>query len=469
MEERRSSKIPYILIVVLALAIAGLLLYILPYRYQLNHTETFEQSDEPLNNPLTGYAPNAENVEECEDSRLVYIGLTWSMWEPEQGVYDTESLEKTFHIERWKEENKHAVLRFICDIPGETGHKDIPEWLYDKTRDGEFYDMEYGSGYSPDYENEYFRERHGLALEALAKYCNQDDFVAYVELGSLGHWGEWHTNTDAGLSPLPDAQICWEYALDYSDNFHTSRLLMRRNFVMAADGNLGLYNDMTGSREDTDEWMGWIQAGGSFETAGEALQYEPMEEFWKTAPSGGEFTSRYPLEELLGDRLVETLDMIKESHMTFIGPKCPEGDLKDSTAAETIRERLGYRYYISSMSTQYSFSEGCLEAEIVWENTGIAPLYWDWPVTMYVYNLDEELKYWELLDIKLPELLPGESITTVAKIPFTDEFRQGYQIGIGITDPDEDEHLSLAMDVEKRDSIQMIYTYDGDKGGAKYE
>ena len=149
MEKRRSSKIPYILIVVLALAIAGLLLYILPYRYQLNHTETFEQSDESLNNPLTGYAPNAENVEECEDSRLVYIGLTWSMWEPEQGVYDTESLEKTFHIERWKEENKHAVLRFICDIPGETGHKDIPEWLYDKTRDGEFYDMEYGSGYSP--------------------------------------------------------------------------------------------------------------------------------------------------------------------------------------------------------------------------------------------------------------------------------------------------------------------------------
>ena len=32
---------------------------------------------------------------------------------------------------------------------------DIPQWLYDKTdHAGTWYDMEYGKGYAPDYNNE---------------------------------------------------------------------------------------------------------------------------------------------------------------------------------------------------------------------------------------------------------------------------------------------------------------------------
>lgn len=457
---KRRSRIPYIMLIVLLLGCAGLLLYIVPYRYQLNHTVTFNESKEPLDNPLTGYAPPAESVEECKDSRLVYIGLTWSMWEPRQGEYDTEALEEAFNIERWKSEGKHAVLRFICDIPQDERHMDIPEWLYERTRDGEYYDNGYGAGYSPDYENEYFRERHSLAVKALAEYCNQDDFVSYVELGSLGHWGEWHTNTEEGVSPMPDAQLCWDYVLDYSDNFHNARLMMRRNYVMAAEGGMGLYNDMTGSPADTEEWLGWIESGGSFETSGRALEYKPMENFWETAPSGGEFTSAFTMEELLSDRLTETLEMIRDTHMTFIGPKCPEGSLKDENSAQVIREELGYRYYISSLSTQYSFADGRLEVKLVWENKGLAPLYWDWPVTIYVYNEQGEIKYWEMVDIRLSELYPGNSIETVSSIPFTDEFRQGYQIGIGITSPDEDEYITLAMDTEKKDNIQLLYTYE---------
>lgn len=458
---KTGPQIPYIMLVVLALACAGLLLYIVPYRYHLNNTVTFTETDDRLDNPLTGYAPPAENAEECRDSKLVYIGITWAMWEPAEGEYDIEAVEELFNVERWKNENKHAVLRFICDEPGEEEHMDIPRWLYERTRDGEFYDTSYGTGYSPDYENGYFRERHSLAVQALAEYCNQDDFVAYIELGSLGHWGEWHTNTDEGLKPLPDAQTCWEYVLDYSDNFHNARLLMRRNYVMASDGNMGLYNDMTGSKDDTEEWLGWIRDGGSFETAGEALDYVPMEGFWQTAPCGGEFTSQYMMEEMLSDRFSDTLNMIRDTHMTFIGPQCPEGEMKDASPAWAIREELGYRYYISAMNTQYSFSDGELKVGMTWENAGIAPLYWDWPVTMYVYDLNGDVKYWETVDISLSELLPGGTVQTECSIPFTDEIRRGYQIGIGITDPDEKEYISLAMETERKGNVQIIYAYEG--------
>ena len=78
---------------------------------------------------------------------------------------------------------------------------------------------------------------------------------------------------------------------------------------------------------------------------------------------------------------------------------------------------------------------------------------------MYVYDKSGELKYWETVELELSKLYPGREIETVTHIPFTEEFRDGFQIGIGITDPDEEEHLELAMDGTIEDGIQMIYTY----------
>ena len=98
---------------------------------------------------------------------------------------------------------------------------------------------------------------------------------------------------------------------------------------------------------------------------------------------------------------------------------------------------------------------------MTWENSGIAPIYWDWPVMMYVYDLEGNLEYWETVDIRLSELMPGEQIETENHIPFTDLLRQGYTIGIGITDPDEAETIALAMDCERTDEgIHLIYTYE---------
>ena len=462
MDNRRSRSFYVYLFVILglALAIACLLFYIVPYRYGLTKSIAYSPSDVALDNPLTGYAPPATNVEECEDSQLVYIGVTWAEWEPEEGVYDTESLERKFNITRWKAEGKHAVLRFMCDVPGKEQHMDIPRWLYQRTQDGVYYDVSYGQGYCPDYENTVFRERHALAIQALATYCNQDTFVAYVELGSLGHWGEWHTTLTEDVPPLPDAEVCNEYVLDYSNNFHNARLLMRRNFSIAAEGGLGLYNDLAGDLEQTQKWLDWLKNGGSYETDGEPLHLTPIRRFWEQAPVGGELTQEYSMDELLGRRMKDTLETVEAGHMSFIGPNCPTEDLKDSDSARELRESMGYRIYISELRTEYSFKDDCLNVFMTWRNTGLAPLYWDWPVTMYVYDRDGELKYWEDIEIQLSKLVPGESIITESQIPFTDLFRQGFQVGVGIVSPEGGNHVRLAMDGEERNGTLVIYTYE---------
>ncbi len=456
----KHSTAPYVVIIVLGLILIGLLLYIVPFRYGLNASVDYSASDEPLNNPLIGFAPWAEKVEECEDSQLVYIELRWADWEPTMDSFDLEGLIERCHIERWKEEGKNAVLRFVCDMPGDERHMDIPDWLYMRTGDGAFYDGEYGKGYCPDYSNEFFRERHALAIRALAEYCNQDEFVAYVELGSLGHWGEWHTNEEGGALPMPDAEICGQYVLDYSDAFTNALLLTRRNYSIAVEGGLGLYHDMTGDPDETEEWLDWLKNGGVQETDGEALELVPVEHFWDDAPVGGEFGGDRTDEEMLGRWKDETMECVESTHMSFIGPHCPSGELKDSQAAQELRERLGYRLYVSHLETSYVFGKSQLEVRMTWGNVGLAPLYWDWPVTMYVYDNTGKAIYWETVDIDLRKLTPGENIETVSHIPFTDVFRQGFQIGIGIESPDLTQHIMLAMEGEDRDGARVIYTFE---------
>jgi hypothetical protein len=120
----------------------------------LNSKEySFNEDVTPLNNPYIGYAPEAGYSALCEKYRLVYLNLLWSELEPDEGQYNWDVIEEKYNLKRWRREGKNLVLRFVCDIPSKEEHMDIPQWLYDKTGDGEFYDIEYGKGYSPDYSN----------------------------------------------------------------------------------------------------------------------------------------------------------------------------------------------------------------------------------------------------------------------------------------------------------------------------
>ena len=465
---------PAAVIALLLAAIAGLLYYIIPLRYHLNHREFYDALVENVKNPLIGYAPAADNPEACKDTTLVFIGLTWAEWEPERGRFDIEGMEEKYHIQRWKEEGKRAVLRFIADYPGEERHLDIPDWLYRATRDGHFYETSYGSGYAPDYSNAYLKERHLQAIEALADYCNQDEFVAYVELGTLGHWGEWHTHSgeDSRIPLLPDAELCWEYALDYSDHFFNALLLMRRNYPMMTDAGLGLYHDMVGSPKDTKEWMKWLQEGGVQDTQGAPLELEATANYWENAPVGGEMTSGIGMETILGDGLRDTIDMIRGAHMSFLGPKCPvfpegDGGLAGNEelmgAAELIEGNLGYRLYISSLQTRFDFGQNRIHVTFQWENNGVAPCYWDWPVMMVVYDHSGKRIYWQSLELAISTILPGSTVQTEGEIPYSNELNKGYSIGIVITSPDEREHIRLAMKdiVPDEEGVHILYTHEG--------
>ena len=395
----------------------------------------YKESQTTFGNPLMGYARNAWYNDVSEDISLLYVDITWAELEPEEGVYAWEAIEEKNQFARWKKEGKHLVLRFVCDIPGNTEHMDIPEWLYEKSgKAGKWYDGEYGKGFAPDYENSTIISCHEQAVKALGARFGQDGLISYIELGSLGHWGEWHVNYGEGIQRIPGEEIREKYILPWIEAFPDAMILMRRPFAAAKKYGFGLYNDMTGHPQGTQSWFDWINNGGDYDQTGEKNAIVSMKDFWKTAPSGGEFTSSLSMEEMMDTNLSETVELIREAHTTFLEPKIPDEDYADEY--KEVLKNMGYRLWISKAEIKSTRNSSHLE--LTWENSGVAPLYKDWPVYVYIEDDTGKLVEKRKIPMEISSVLPGEKKVTSIMLE-TDRLNslleKGYRLAVGIEDP----------------------------------
>lgn len=425
--------------------------------------QQYEQRNEPLYNPLMGFAAEADYKEAVGENTLVYLEVLWTEIEPSQGVYDFSALEEQNYLAQWRKEGKHVVLRFICDKPSDTPHMDIPQWLYDQTGDGTHYAYDdTHKGYSPDYANPVFIEAHAKAIEALGAHFGHDTFVSFVELGSLGHWGEWHVNYEAGIVPMPKEAVREQYVTPYFSAFPNAKFLMRRPFHTAVKNGFGLYDDTAGNPEATALWLDWIQNGGGYAQAGEEDALAPMPDAWKTAPIGGEFNSDLSMREMLTSGLDTTLSLLKQSHTTFLGPKFPNGRGEENgegceDGIEAVRKTLGYRLWVSTAEYLSPKDSGQYTVSLTWNNSGTAPMYWDWGVYLYFYDAGQKLLGKIPVNINLTELLPGEEIQSVTTLE-VGQFKDAAYICVGIEDPMTSKPaVNLAMETSEINKTMVLF------------
>jgi hypothetical protein len=423
----------------------------------------FDKISGPILNPVMGWAPWATLREISQPHTLVYADLTWRDFEPNMGAYDFESFEKTRQLARWRAEGQRVVFRFVMDRPGSESHLDIPDWLFEKmNRDGKFYDNEYGKGFSPNYSNTVLLEHHRLAIKALGDQYRRDGFFAFIELGSLGHWGEWHTHPP--LEPLPPENIRNLYVLHYIKAFPDTYLLMRRPFSIARQLNLGLYNDMTGSLEDTNPWLDWIENGGDY-LPNEKNTLVPMPDGWERAPIGGEQAPTMSNEEIYTANLETTLQLLKESHTTFIGPGGPykvEAGSSLQAGIDQVLSTIGYRLYMekAEMPLIVKFDKA-IQVKLSFSNDGIAPFYYNWPTLIYLFDESGKTIGTYPLAMDLRKILPGRINDVSFDLPVS-TFEDGtYSIGFAIIDPLTGKPgVKLANESARNDLIQVVGTFE---------
>lgn len=405
--------------------------------------ETFypSESADVLNNPYMGWAPSAEGGPYEHPHRLVYVNATWRELEPVKGEYTFEAFEKKYNFSYWRDKGINVIFRLNMDFPAKEVHMDIPDWLYDEIHgDGTWYDLDYGKGFSPNYSNPMLISYHQLLIEALASRYGNEPIISIIALGSIGHWGEWHTKQDQPTSiPFPTIEISDRYVDHYLKSFTGKYLVMRRPFSIAKENNIGLYNDSFGDPVQTfDYFINNIQKGYYDYLAG--AEQPAMPDFWKYAPSGGEIANPPGMSCFEKEHINSTLKQIRDCHTSWLGPSCPAYYSIDSELQnnfDLMLNTMGYRFVLYSVKHPRKVEAGnTLPVKMVWKNKGVAPFYYPWPLELSLSDSNSNIVCSSILSEDIRSWLPGKrSVNASLEIP-SGLSAGNYSLCIAILDPD---------------------------------
>jgi len=375
----------------------------------------------PLDNPLKGYCLYTNAGEIHRPYSMVFQYVSWKELEPIEGKYAFEAWEKKWAHPRAM--GKHVVLRVYVDYPSKPSG--LPDWLRNKgVKESPYRD--HGGGKSPDYNHPQMVLAMERFIAAFGNRYNAHPRVAFIQLGLLGFWGEWHTYPHAKwfASEATQHRVLRAYQRAFPD-----KQLMARyaDGVLARYRKIGFHDDMF--PEDTDNGKDWsflarMRRGGH--TAS-----------WKHNVVGGEMVP-HAAGKWLGPQWAHTQEMVQRSHFSWIGPYGPALDAnvarKLEARSDELVRRMGYQFRLMEVRFSKQIVVGKAgTVAIRGTNEGVAPFYYPWPVKLAWLDARGAV----ISDVKLPDdirtWLPGEfEFKTSVTVPK----RAGiFQLGLGVIDP----------------------------------
>ncbi|MDX2064529.1 MAG: DUF4832 domain-containing protein [Fimbriimonadaceae bacterium] len=374
----------------------------------------FTPAPGPLDNPLKGWAPYAFNGQAYAlPHTMAFHYVSWRELEPAEGDYQFTKFER-----RWETEGsrgRHVILRLYMDYPNQPNA--LPTYLIDQgVKQTRYVTKEVGNGYSPDYRDPRLLAALEKLIAKMGVRYNRDPRVAFLQLGTLGFWGEWHTWPRESLFAPPEVQRRVINA--YRRAFPNKHIMARYPGGELAPMNwLGFHDDMF--PEDTDPPAGTRSLESTFLPM---MRKSGLAQRWRTAPIGGEMVPR-AAKRFLGPEWETTKRALELAHFSWVGPYGPSMETlsaTERTRAEWMVRRMGYNFVLNT--ADFARNPDHLLVQLRGTNTGVAPFYYRWPVRLAyikdrglgrVFESNVDIRTWQpgpfSARIKLPLPQAGES------------------------------------------------------------
>ncbi len=173
-----------------------------------------DEMTEPLVNPHKGwvihYFDNTvakygnrlgdDNLDDFPGFTTVYLRLAWNYLEPEEGRFNWEVIDGP--IRRWRATGKRIAFRISCCETDADQPYATPEWVCRAGARGQFFG---GGNWEPDYSDPVFLAKLEKFLAAFAVRYDGKDWLEFIDMGSVGVWGEWHTSHSSRIPLTADA------------------------------------------------------------------------------------------------------------------------------------------------------------------------------------------------------------------------------------------------------------------------
>jgi hypothetical protein len=384
---------------------------------------------------------------------VAYIRFNWVDVEPVEGQYNWKLIDDV--IAAWKPRGAAVSMRVMTCNAHSAGYYSSPKWLFDAGAKG----FEYLAGgddptsggkriprIEPDYADPVYLARHGAFLEALGRRYDGSPDVAFLDIGSYGVWGEWHTQHPAAI------EIRRRIVDLYCRAFRKTPLVFMSDDAEAlpyalAQGT-GFRRDGVGSPWHEQNWIG----------SKKYAKVEGMADVWKKAPVVFEWFGDYDYLKSRGWSFDNAVNFMLQNHVTLINDNFGKFPLEALPQLHKLARLSGYRFVLRELSHEPTAKRGAdVAMTMKWANVGVGKLYS--PFVPRLALLDAAGKPVLTADLKADprDWLPGErEIVERISIPATLQPGE-YALAVTLVDPSQPGRwLRLAMDAPEQHGFYIV-------------
>ena len=344
-----------------------------------------------------------------EDSHLldfpgmdhIYIRLAWAYLEPQEGQFNWDIIDNI--INKWIEKGLKISFRISCK---ETSTDRIeqqfatPKWVMEAGAKGDYYRRGKKVGpdgpWEPVFDDPVYLEKLENFLRAFAKRYDGKLWLRYVEVGSIGDWGEGHTSSGSKIEY--DYNQRKVHVDLYCKYFRKTQIVISDDFVYCI-GDLQDRRKMhqyilkrgISYRDDSPLVNGYVRGYAKTYTVRspeffkdaylktptvfELQHYGAVKRDGNWIVKEGSSLSKYAKGKTGPDFFRGALDLL---HATYIGyhGDAHEWLTENPELTKELLNQCGYWYFLHGVKSPNDLQAGEIcSIQMDWENRGVAPAY----------------------------------------------------------------------------------------------
>ena len=331
--------------------------------------------------------------------------MGWKYFQPEKNRYDWSLVDDV--IEQWVSKGKRVAFCWEVCCPNTMDGQSCPLWLRDECgAEGVEYNLYYESkkyGFNvseefdrptwvPYYNDPIFLEYFSKFLKEAGRRFNGKDWVEFIEIGSIGTWGEGHVHMSWPNPITPDMiplhLNMWRDAFPDTRLLVVDELINNRPSAMALSKELGL-----GVIDDS------VQVPSDSTPAGCYANEEVFDEFWQNAVCGIEHHPGTVATSVYYESLWMSHASYCRLHMNPYHMQTGSGEWVDK-----MTKRMGYRLTVEEIDTSKIEANKNARIKIKIKNTGVAPCYDGGYPAVFIKNSEGEVVFSKVSDFNVNTL-----------------------------------------------------------------
>ncbi len=410
-----------------------------------------EEINDILINPGMGFETyKAVNGEQpgYPESSIAYFRWYWDELEPQKEKFNWDMVDSALAAAR------AAGQRVAIRIMPANGHSGVPEWYRKTGAKGYFYVPEAAQlgneksvNWMPDHADPlYARYMGGLVREFAKRYDGHPD-IDHMDVGSYGHWGEWHLSfiSERERYPFKIKKMIIDW---YLDNFKKTPLVIPED---AEDGLIYATKNGTGWRADCmgDYGPSYVADKNGYKQSNNwnlmtrylqlPEKYPSVGNAWKKSPVAFETCGNIESWVRAGRDIEYIYSVCLKLHTSiFHGTTIPP---EWWPATEKFLKRMGYRLVVRLLSHEKWLEPGdTLNVKMTIDNIGVAPLYREYIPTFEIRKANTGGDSRDVLlrhktNWNVRNWLPGRHNESSSIIIPKDATPDRYYIYFGLLDP----------------------------------